>query len=268
MYRLFISPEKQVTGSYLLETLNSIFQDPELGRPVIGSVKCTDHINIWDVTLFVAEVICGSDAMDELLEQIHHSNMSVIPLNDTTIAEVWKVPEGLGDYLRFYEEERVIHREKLMRKWEISEPNETPSWIRWSNEEEMEYQARVRLMKITSEKVGYFEPIDPDHFTDDTLTFLENLGAKLPPPEFYKRLAEDQAEETAHLLAWASFGSKNWECPFRGACGSSWATTFEWNDVSVNQDIVYPWTIPKEDLAFYRETLQKEIVNAAEYFLE
>ena len=245
MTRLFISPNKRVTIPWLLEILNTILQDPELGRPVIGSIKRTKHTNIWGSHLFVAEVIRGSDSLDELLEHIQNSYLWVVSLSAEIKAEIWEVFDGMGDYLKYYEDEREIHRKKLMRKWAWREPTDAGrSLISWSKEEEVEYQARLRLMKITSEMTGIFEPTVPDHFTDHTIEFLDNLAIKsIPSSDFYKKLAEAQEEE---------------------ACG--WAAT--WNDVTVAPEISYPWTLSNQELAFYRESLKKNIDKAAANFLE
>ena len=268
--RLFISPERQVTIPWLRSTLNTLLEDPHLGRPVIGYIKRTHIENTFDQPVYVAEVLCGSDNLDELLEHIQKSYMWVINLSQTNKADVWEMFEGLGNNLKYYEEERDIHRKKLMRKWDKLEPTDAGRpWVKWSKEEESAYQERVRLMKITSEKAGLFEPIDPAHFTEHTKIFLGNLAANFPPASFFSKLAEDQADETAYFLSHASFVSKNQKsiCQFRSACGSSWAATFDWADVSVIQKEIYPWTISKEELAIYREILQKKIIKAAAEFI-
>jgi hypothetical protein len=224
---------------WLRSTLNTILEDPHLGRPVIGSIKRSRITNIYDQKVFIAEVLCGSDNLDELLEHIQTSYSWFIQLSKTNRAEVWEVFEGLGDYLKFYEDERAIHREKLMSKWAKHPPTDiSRPVIRFSKEEEAAYQERVQIMKRTSQKAGLFEPIDPEYFTDRTILYIEYLSEQTPPASFYKKLAEDQAAETS---------IRQGICSFRRAPGLSCA------DVSI---IKKPWHLTKEEISIYRGALQ------------
>ena len=229
MTRLFISTEKQVDIDSLYEILNSFLQDAD-GRPVIGEINYTHIINIWKNTVFVADVICGSDNLDELLEHIQTSGSWFFKIAENNWAELWEVAEGLGSYLQPYEYERSVHREKLMLRWAKQEPiEEVRASVIFSQEEEAEYQERVRLMKITS--AGGFTACVPEHFTEYTTQFLYNLATKARPS-----VSKKLDKELAYI--WInSYGSCNF-------CGTSLAETF------------------------YREALQQQIVKAALQILE
>lgn len=230
MTRLFISTEKQVDIDSLCDILNSFFQDSEFSCPVIEEIKYTRIINIWGLAVFEAEINCGSDALDELLEHIQKSGSWFIEIAKNNRAEIWEVDEGLGSYYKTYEEERPLHRKKLMRNWAKQKPmeEERPAIV-FSEKEEAEYQERLRLMKITS--AGGFTASVPEHFTEYTTQFLYNLATKARPP-VYKKLDKELA------YIWInSYGS----CTF---CGTSLAETF------------------------YREALQQQIVKAALQILE
>jgi hypothetical protein len=246
--RLFISTEEWISIKTLRATFNSILEDPHLGRPIIGSIKRSRIINIYNQPVFIAEVLCGSDNLDELLEHIQLSYSWFINLTKTNKAEVWEVFEGLGDHLKFYEEERAIHREKLMSKWAKHPPTDiSRPVIRFSKEEEAAYQERVQIMQRTSKQAGLFESIDPEYFTDKTILYIECLLAQTPPASFYKKLADDQAAETF---------IREGICSFRGAAGVSCA------DVSI---IKKPWPLTKKEISIFSGAVQLNMITAAEF---
>jgi hypothetical protein len=243
--RLFISTEEWISMQSLRSIFNTILEDPELGRPVIGSIKRTHIINIYNQPVFVAEVLCGSDNLDELLEHIQTSYSWFIQLTKTNRAEVWEVFEGLGDYLRTYEEERPLHREKLMRKWAKHPPSDVARpVVQFSKEEEAAYKKRVQIMQRTSKQAGLFEPVDPVYFTDKTILYIECLLAQTPPASFYTKLAEDQAAETFNIY------QRQGICSFRGAAGVSCA------DVPIIQK---PWCLTKQEISIYRGALKLQL---------
>ena len=190
-----------------------------------------DVTNIFDQNVLMAEVLCGSDNLDELLEHIQHSGSWFIFLSKYIKIEVWEVPEWLGNYAKTYEEERDANRANLMRKWSRTDPIDPPaSWVRWSKKDEAEYQARVRLMKLTS--ANSVKQSYPKHFTKETIQLLKNLSAKsVPKPEFFEKIKEEKV--SVH--------------------------------VSVAQETVYPWTLSKQEVSIYREALQNKIVQAANF---
>jgi len=178
--RLYISTPKRISIKWIRSELNTYLQDPEIGRPVIGYIR---REVIEDITfLYVAEVLCGSDAMDDLLENIQTSTTWSITLNKTSknktesiCLELWEVPEEYGVQLMPYEYERESHRKKLMKKWARKEPEgEKIIWFHWTRAQEAKYQEHIRLMKRTS-KQSITHYLMPEHFTEKTTAFIEQM---------------------------------------------------------------------------------------------
>jgi hypothetical protein len=178
--RIYISSKQALDISWLRHSLNTYLQDAEIKRPIIGYIQ-RELVVYEDIRfLYMAEVLCGSDNLDDLLEHIQNSTSWIIPLTKTERVEIWEVPEGYGEYLLPYEYERDIHREKLMQKWAEEEPKgEKIVWIYWTRAQEAKYQAQLRSMKRTSEekKMHY---LLPDHFTEKTVQYMKQLRKRVP----------------------------------------------------------------------------------------
>jgi len=235
--RLFISSPKKITIPWLRESLNAFLEDEAVQRQVIGYIRRTEIINIYGQYVFVAEVRCGSDNLDDILENIQRSGSWFIFLSNDIEVEVWEVFENLGNYIKTYEEERDANREKLMRKWSKNEPidPERP-WVRLSKKEEADYQKHLWLMKLVSTNSERPEPSYPEHFTKETIQFLKNLSANsVPKPEIFEKI-KDQACESTHI--------------------------------SVAQESGCYWILSKIQIMLYREALQNKILQEAVYYVK
>lgn len=179
--RLYISAPKRLSIKWIRSELNTYLQDSEIVRPVIGYIRreVTGDIKF----LYVAEVLCGSDAMDDLLENIQtYTTWNIIlnktKKNDKTESirlDIWEVPEEYGDQLMTYEYERESHRKKLMKKWARKEPEgEKIIWFHWTRSQEAKYQEHLRMMKRTSES-SFTHYLMPDHFTEKTAAFIAQM---------------------------------------------------------------------------------------------
>jgi len=228
--RLFISSTKKLNIPWLCESLNAFLKDEDSRRQIIGHIRRIHVTNIFDQNVLIAEVRCGSDNLDELLENIQRSGSWFIFLSKDIEVEVWEVPAWLGNYAKSYEEERDANRAKLMRKWSRTDPIDPERhWVRLSKKEEADYQKHLWLMKLTSAISYRAEPSYPEHFTKETIQFLKNLSANsVPTPEVFEKIKEEQVSY----------------------------------HVSVAH---YPWTLSKQEVSIYRDALQNKIVQAANF---
>ena len=168
--RLYISAPKRLSIPWLHFELNYYLEDSEIGRPIIGYIK---RELVEDIKfLYVAEVLCGSDALDDLLEHIQTSKTWCISFNKTDEQirlELWE--EGLMSYGC----ERETYRKKLMKKWARHEPEgEKIVWFHWTRAQEAQYQEHVRMMKRTS-RAGIRCELVPEHFTEKTTAFIAEM---------------------------------------------------------------------------------------------
>jgi hypothetical protein len=143
--------------------------------------------------------------MDDILESCQKSGIWKIDLNENDQVYLWEPDVWLGDNFKTYDEERIISREKLMQEWAKQRPSpEERIVVRLTQDEEDAYQERVALMKRVSKSRKYYR-MPPKHFTKETMTFLKNMAERaIPSPAFFKKLADDQAAETAFIRAWTA----------------------------------------------------------------
>jgi hypothetical protein len=203
--RIFVSTMRTVTIPWLRSAFNTFLQDDHICRQIVGYIKVLHVTNIYDQNIFAVEILCGSDTMDDILESCQKSGIWKIDLNENDQVYLWEPDVWLGDNFKTYDEERIISREKLMQEWAKQRPSpEERIVVRLTQDEEDAYQERVALMKRVSKSRKYYR-MPPKHFTKETMTFLKNMAERaIPSPAFFKKLADDQAAETAFIRAWTA----------------------------------------------------------------